>query len=380
MDLWEASSDRDLERLVRGLSRALPDRHVAMLDRYLRDAVGDAPGRALTTRCKVVRRGMMGRPRLYQIECGVGAEGSPAFQLRAQFQLTPEGIAKGEAGSLELDASNYARQSLVGRAERSESGERIVLRLVDRDGVTAIRAPDGNTIGSFMLAWDREVPEGTARFDATGTLLIASDFRPVTAALERLAANAALDLPLLADRFEGIKLSGWLLAELGVLSQFECCGVGPMPEPRLDVDAGPTESALSVALEHRGPLRIFSRYCGACHGGDTRYPPGFLHGEGEAVLNAVTQCAERIYYRLSMWQSVSEEQAVPPMPPLQGLSLARTTVEDWRRSESLERLTAYARNLLIDEGRDPGAVIDNPYHATRACLNEDRGHSEFVSD
>jgi hypothetical protein len=323
---------------------------------------------------------MMGRPRLYQIECGVGAEGSPAFQLRAQFQLTPEGIAKGEAGSLELDASNYARQSLVGRAERSESGERIVLRLVDRDGVTAIRAPDGNTIGSFMLAWDREVPEGTARFDATGTLLIASDFRPVTAALERLAANATLDLPLLADRFEGIKLSGWLLAELGVLSQFECCGVGPMPEPRLDVDAGPTESALSVALEHRGPLRIFSRYCGACHGGDTRYPPGFLHGEGEAVLNAVTQCAERIYYRLSMWQSVSEEQAVPPMPPLQGLSLARTTVEDWRRSESLERLTAYARNLLIDEGRDPGAVIDNPYHATRACLNEDRGHSEFVSD
>ncbi len=379
MDLWEASSVRDLERLVRGLSRSLPDRHVALLDRYLRDAVGDAPGRALITRCKVVRRGMMGRPRLHQIECGVGDEGSPAFQLRAQFQLTPEGIAKGEAGSLELDASNYARQSLVGRVERSESGDRIVLRLVDRDGVTAIRAPDGNTIGTFTLAWDREVPESAARFDATGTLLITSDFRPVTAALERLAANAAPDSPLLADRFEGNKLSGWLLAELGVLSQSQCCEVGPMPEPRLDVDAGPTESALSVALEHRGPLLIFSRYCGACHGGDTRYPPGFLHGEGEDVLGGVAQCAERIYYRLSMWHRASDDQAVPPMPPVQGLSLVRTTVEDWRRSESLERLTTYARKLLIDEGRDPGAVLDNPYHATPACLKGDRGHSEFVT-
>jgi len=297
--------------------------------------------------------------------------------LRAQFQLTPDGIANGEAGSLELDASNYARRGLAGRAEKSESAARIVLRLAGRDGVTAIRAPDGNAVESFTLAWGREVPEIAARFEATGTLSIAGDFRPVTAALERLAANAAPDSPLLADRFDGINLSGWLLAELGVLSQFQCCEPNPMPEPRLDVDAGPTALALSVALEDRGPLLTFSRYCGACHGGATTYPPGFLHGEGETVLRAIARCAERIYYRLSMWHQASDDQTVPPMPPLQGLSLARTTVDDWRRSESLERLTTYAGKLLTDEGRDPESVLENPYHAARACLREDRERSEY---
>lgn len=380
MDRWKGSSVRDLERLVRGLSRALPDRQVALLDRYLREARESAPGRTLTSPCKVVRRGMSGHDQLYQISCGMDNEEAAAFRLRAEIQLTREGIAKGEAGSLELYASNYARRGLVGRLEQVESRVRIVLHLVDRDGAAGIRAPDGNSVESFVLAWDSELPESTARFDATGTLSTAGDFRPVRAALNRLAAEASSDSPLLADRFDGIKLSGWLLAELGVLSQHQCCETRPMPVPRLEADAGPTQQALSVALEHRGPLLTFSRYCGACHGGDTTYPPGFLHGEGKNVLSAVTQCAERIYYRLSMWRRDSENQGVPPMPPLQGLSLAGTTVDDWLRSESLQRLTTYARKLLRDEGRDPEAVLANPYHAARACLRGDAAHSELASE
>ncbi|HSS64650.1 MAG TPA: hypothetical protein VLS27_09460, partial [Gammaproteobacteria bacterium] len=368
MARWDVSTSRDPERLVRGLSRALPDRHIASLDRYLREAGGDASGRALTAPCRVVRRGLWGRPRLFQIECGMEADGDPAFQLRAQFQVSPDGNAEGEAGSLELNASSYARRTLVGRLEEVPSGGRVVLRLVSRDGVTAIRAPDGNAIERFTLAWDRSLPESAARFEAVGTLVIAGDFQPVASTFERLAAGASPESPLLADRFDGIELSSWLLAELGILSDFQCCETRPMPEPRLDVDAGSNEAALSVALEHRGPLLTFSRYCGACHGSDTVYPPGFLHGEGEAILSAVAQCAERIYFRLSMWHRASEDQAVPPMPPVQGLTLVNTTAEDWRRSESLQRLTAYARKLLVEEARDPAAVLEKPYHAARACL------------
>ncbi len=197
-----------------------------------------------------------------------------------------------------------------------------------------------------------------------------ADFNPVAAALERLAVNASSESPLFDHRFDGIKISGWLLSKLGILSEPPCCEARPAPEPHLDVDAGSTEAALSIELEHRGPLRTFSRYCGACHGSDTSNPPGFLYGDGEAVLNALKQCAERIYLRLSMWGLGADDQAVPPMPPVQGLSLVRTTADEWRRGESLERLTTYARELIVEEGDDPEALLANPYHSARACLAE----------
>lgn len=73
-----------------------------------------------------------------------------------------------------------------------------------------------------------------------------------------------------------------------------------------------------------------------------------------------------------MWQQEPDEQTVPPMPPLQGLSLARTMAEEWRRSESLERLTNYVRDLIISAGRDPDALLAGRYHATGACLPTSR--------
>ncbi len=214
------------------------------------------------------------------------------------------------------------------------------------------------------------MPESTARFEATGTLLIGTDFQPVTATVEQLAGNATSESPFFDDRFDGIKISGWLLGKLGILSDPSCCEARAAPEPHLDVDAGSTEAALSLELEHRGSLRTFSRYCGACHGSDTTYPPGFLYGDGEAVLSALRNCAERIYLRLSMWDLAAADQVVPPMPPAQGLSLVRTTADEWRRGESLERLTTYVEELIVEEGGDPEALLANPYHATRACLAE----------
>ena len=67
------------------------------------------------------------------------------------------------------------------------------------------------------------------------------------------------------------------------------------------------------------------------------------------------------------------------MPPAQGLSLAHTTAEDWRKSESLERLIAYSRDLLIGQNRDPDRLVDGDYHATRSCLanSEKQTYSEI---
>ncbi len=49
--------------------------------------------------------------------------------------------------------------------------------------------------------------------------------------------------------------------------------------------------------------------------------------------------------------------------------------DDWRRSESLERLTTYARELLIEQGSDPNAMLNGSYQATRACLAKRSEHA-----
>lgn len=87
------------------------------------------------------------------------------------------------------------------------------------------------------------------------------------------------------------------------------------------------------------------------------------------MLGSVAQCAERIYFRLSMWGRRTQDQVVPPMPPVQGLSLAGSSAERWRRGEALQRLTAYARELLIQEGGEPDSLLEGNYHAARSCLS-----------
>jgi dienelactone hydrolase len=367
---WESTSDRALERLIRGLSHALPAEHMTLLDRTLRGTGEPGPARSLATSCEVLRRGLAGRSRRFQIECGTRPAAGAGFYLQAELQVTPDGSVSGEAGWLEIGSGTYARRAMAGRLGRGEAGNRIAMRFAAEDGETTVRAPDGNALLGFTLVWDPEVADSATRFEATGTFTIGDDFRPVVSTLERIAAGPSATSPLLADRFDGVRLSDWLLAELGVRPAARCCGSGAMPAPRLDLEDGPTESILSSALAHRGPLQTLHRYCGACHGSDTAYPPGFLNGGSETLQATVAHCAERIYYRLSMWHRRPEHQVVTPMPPVQGLSLARTTTTDWRKSESLERLIAYARDLLIGQGRDPGELLASDYRAARSCLAE----------
>jgi hypothetical protein len=361
---WDASSARDLERLVRGLSRELPQQHLALLERQLRAAGNGVSSRVLSAPCAIIRRGFAGRPRLYQIECAAAREQRGGFRLQAQLHVSQDGIARGRA-ALEIGGGNYGQIVVSGRLTQAS---RMALRISATDGAAPVRAPDGNAIEPLVLTWDQGVAESATRLDATGTLGVLDDFRPLAAAVARLAERTEPGSPLHAERFDAERLSAALLGELGVLPDAPCCPVRRLPATRLAAASPGVDAVLSLAPEHRGPLQTLNHDCGARHGGDTDHPPGFLHGDAERIFDAVARCAERIYYRLSMWQFDAKDQAVPPMPPTNGLGLVHTTADEWRRSESLQRLTAYARTLIASAGGDPGAVLGARYQATRSCL------------
>ncbi len=365
---WLGSSARDLERMVRGLAGELSERDMRVLDAHLRSHARAAPQRALVSSCSVLRRGLAGRPRLLQIECATNGADTAGFHLRADVRVALDGSAAGQAAWLAVADGSFARLDLAGRLDDGAGPARLVLQPGGEASI-GVRAPDGNSLAGLTVQWDDEATAGAPRFPAKATLSLAGDFQPVSTTLQRLAAQATASSPLLAERFDGARLSRWLLGEAGVPVAASCCASRPLPPAQLDLAAQAVDdTSLAVALEHRGSLRTMRRYCGACHGSATTYPPGFLHGTGEVLLSSVRHCAERIYYRLSMWHRPPAQQAVPPMPPAQGLRLAGVSREAWRESESLERLTAYVSGLLADAGRDADALLDGDYHAARSCL------------
>ena len=64
-----------------------------------------------------------------------------------------------------------------------------------------------------------------------------------------------------------------------------------------------------------GEHKMFHQYCGACHHGADGFPPNFLHGSPAEVKANLTQCADRIFVRLGMWDIAGPEQLEAPMPP-----------------------------------------------------------------
>ncbi len=362
---WTFDAPRDPERMIRGLARTLPAPLFTRLDAHLQGADGGAIRTELASACTVLRRGQS--TGTLQIECMPHREAAASFGLRATLR-EHEGRVEGTADWLELPNGSYSQLPALGTLVTDPTGGHLSVRLKRRDGSGALRAPDGNTIVSITLRWSGADAGAGRRWEASGTLGLADDFAPVRVLLADAARTSAPGAALLEEWFDGRAIAAWLLASLDAApgTVFSPAPPGPVPEPIAESSAMP--GGTLAALAHRGPLRTFERFCAACHGGDTRSPPGFLHGDATTVRERVAHCAARIYYRLSMWHRPVEQRGAPPMPPLQGLHLAGTDTEDWRRGESLAALLDYVEGLLEAGDTPPSAVLAAAYHDLDECL------------
>jgi hypothetical protein len=97
-------------------------------------------------------------------------------------------------------------------------------------------------------------------------------------------------------------------------------------------------------------------------------PPGFLGATAASAHAGITQCAERIYYRLSMWARDPAQRSKSPMPPAQSLRATGHTVSEWRSGPELAGLLQIARDLLDTADVDSGKLLAGRYLDTRPCL------------
>ena len=165
------------------------------------------------------------------------------------------------------------------------------------------------------------------------------------AALDRLHAHGGFA----TQTFDAAPLRA-LAAELGVAP---AARIGRLPVARTE-----------PVSESTAARQVFSRRCAACHDTTLAHPPNFLHGPLEMVEPQIDRCAERMYFRVSQRALPEAARRVAPMPPPSALDM---DTHAWLASADYLAIRSDLAARLKRQGRDPQAVLRQPYARLSAC-------------
>ena len=153
--------------------------------------------------------------------------------------------------------------------------------------------------------------------------------RAIDTMLSDPQGQAAFDAPTI----QRLPLRNALFRALDIDIGTTCCdNDNDLPKAQAD-----ELSSLSVATKEVG-LNYFYVHCGRCHGTNQPFPPNFMNGDSATVQRNVRRCADRILYRLNMWQIESERRPKTPMPPAIALT---TEPVRWAEGDALAAMRNY---------------------------------------
>ena len=307
-------------------------------------------------------------------------------ELQASCQLT--GAHPGATGKITLDCAGEALRlgGLLHRASR-EQPWRGRLRSLDAAGLPLgsvaiegfeqadglrlsfsrsgtgdpVRLSDGNALADARLQLNAAADTGDSTLRAHLSVQVREDFEPVRKAVEALIDAA--DSPLNPGPFPRQRLLALLLGTGATEgSPDNCCTVPPLPAARTT----PAEPQLAEDPE----LAPFLRTCGACHRSTEPFPPNFLSGDAERVRAQIGQCAERIQYRLAMWDLSPAQRPKSPMPPHAAQRIDERELGTWRNGP-LAQLRDALHRLATRDGRglsSDAVTLNRPYASLRRCM------------
>lgn len=100
--------------------------------------------------------------------------------------------------------------------------------------------------------------------------------------------------------------------------------------------------------------QTFARYCVSCHAGlaagSDEAPANFMNPAAGSRMNAIAQCAERIAFRLALWDWPEALRPVPPMPPADWFAGQGLDPDAWAAGEARAALRVFMAGLLALTG------------------------------
>ena len=249
----------------------------------------------------------------------------------------------GERYQCSGDVTLRGTQSMI---DRLSLGGKELTRLqlrsgaVTRQGMTA-RTASGDAIERIELP-----PRGKS---GVATVTVVEDFAPARDALSKHDWNGA--------SFTRARVR----ATLGLPPMNACCGPGTSAAAADDAVAAAAVPARATA---------FIAPCAACHRTAERSPPNFLAGDAQRISASLTQCAPRMFVRLSMWQSPATSRAKVPMPPPRASHRGSVSMQVTPDPSIVALQATVAEWLRAESGQAPdlAALLARGYENLRPCL------------
>lgn len=326
-------------RLIVGLASLLDRSDLQALDQGLAANASGQPQQSVALSCRIRYKDAARRASLRCAGQGARLAAALYFQGRKAQGRVSEMIVSGALAPTALTLSGDTPR--VGRAAH------LTFR---RDGLRA-RLADGRVLEQLVLL-PRTTEEGPA------TLFIRDDFARVNAALQKMTPGPG----------------GPFQARLWMAQLAEALG---LPYPQHAARAMPpiqVQPSAAALVGGSGMQDSFRRYCGQCHDTGEPFPPNFLQGEAAQLTAKIDHCAERIFYRLSMWAVPENKRGKTPMPPTSALRQHGFDAERWARAPELAGLRAYVTQRLAAEG-DPQRLLRQPFESLRRCIPPAAAHA-----
>lgn len=212
------------------------------------------------------------------------------------YRDSPDSTWRGRA---RLAVGDYDLGSI--RLSGTSQGSAMTIKASREDNPLSIRLPDGRAVADMEL-------DGSHGTDLQATLRVSlrHDFDHLA---ERIRELAESNPPMFnKGPFPRASLLPRLLSPGPAGDQSPACCIQTLPVP-IDTVPAPEQLAPDALLNP------FVQVCAGCHRSTEPFPPNFLAGSVEQARRGIGQCAERIQYRLAMWDLPYDQRSKSPMPP-----------------------------------------------------------------
>ncbi len=206
---------------------------------------------------------------------------------------------------------------------------------------------------------DLNVEQEANRSDAD--LFVSPGFAVLDEAIEHMINDPDGQVALDSATIRREPLLRALFRALGMQQADTCC--------LSDFDLPPAVMDEHPGTYHVGPpptgLGPFYAHCARCHATREAFPPNFMHGSVDRVEGTLRRCAERILFRLAMWDIAPERRPKTPMPPAMGLTLH---ADQWTAGADRAAMRTYlAPYVDRDLPQAPEKLVSRSYETLPSC-------------
>ena len=385
-------------RVVAGLSQFLAEVDIQRLDAHLFGLPSPRHRYEAVCRYEPRQRGGVMERLIFQCHPPnlVDPDTAGGFSMDGVVYLQSGKIETGTIDHLSFgDGDEMTDLEVVpGEATMDRRGLNGRFGLVQEGSHLHARRPDGNAVTEMTFRVDLPGAAGAVSQETslpgTATVSVADDFSAVHRAIDAMAEeNRVGASDFLAHKpFRRAGVMPKLFEKMGMSTLIWCCLEDQnMPVAVPEVHSHKEDSIDPSDGERHPAIKTFYRYCADCHHGEDQFPPNFLHGSPDQVEDNLTHCAERIFFRLGMWQIPSSERPETPMPPMGTLRRRHLSPEEWPDHAELGILKKYAADALQSSNvRLPqlNDFIEKGYDTLRDCLppsnRSGRNAAEWAGD